>query len=48
MELTWELRKVVANARKGETTDADTLFEQAGRLVGRMNEDCVKLSKVGL
>jgi hypothetical protein len=46
-ELTRELLNIVASAHEGTTKSLDKLFETADDYFAKMNDDCVKLSKLG-
>jgi hypothetical protein len=46
-QLTWTLEKILAGARTTPPGDLDKLFAPADTLFAKMNDDCVRLSKVG-
>ena len=47
-QLTWTLEKILMAARTTPPGEVDKLFEPADALFAKMNDDCVKLSKVAL
>jgi hypothetical protein len=45
-QLTWSLEKILTAARTTPAGELDKLFEPADALFAKMNDDCVKLSKI--
>ena len=43
--LSWELEKVVSDAKKTPVGGFDKLFERADEMFSKMNQDCVKTAK---
>jgi hypothetical protein len=46
-QLTWTLEKILMAARSTSPGEIDKLFEPADTLFSKMNDDCVRLAKVG-
>jgi hypothetical protein len=46
-QLTWTLEKILMAARTTSPGEIDKLFEPADTLFSKMNDDCVRLAKVG-
>jgi hypothetical protein len=44
-QLTWELQRIVLNARQAAERDLEKMFAKADELFAQMNDDCVKTAK---